>query len=156
MWRHDRGAPLLHPAVAFGQLDLHLVGERIPFCIVSSLNDPVTVPSILAPLSPQIQMIRVFSSSPSSSIALITRPTLWSAFSEVPGVHLHLSRVEGLQLVGHVVPCQERLVARVSSASGGQLRAPSDGRRSPLGPCPILVELALVLSAHSFATWCGA
>ena len=40
----------------------------IPFCIVSSLNDPVTVPSILAPLSPQIQMISVFSSSPSSSI----------------------------------------------------------------------------------------
>ena len=57
--RHDRGAPLLHPAVAFRQLDLHLVGERMPFCIVSSLNDPVTVPSMLAPLSPQIQMISV-------------------------------------------------------------------------------------------------
>ena len=56
----------------------------MPFCIVSSLNEPVTVPSMLAPLSPQIQMITVLSSSPSSSIASITRPTLWSAFSEKP------------------------------------------------------------------------
>ena len=56
----------------------------MPFCIVISLNDPVTVPSMLAPLSPQIQMITVSSSSPSSSIASITRPTLWSAFSENP------------------------------------------------------------------------
>ena len=54
----------------------------MPFCIVSSLNEPVMVPSMLAPLSPQIQMTTVLSSSPSSSIASITRPTLWSAFSE--------------------------------------------------------------------------
>ncbi len=52
--------------------------------MVSSLNEPVIVPSMLAPLSPQIQMITVLSSSPSSSIASITRPTLWSAFSEKP------------------------------------------------------------------------
>ena len=56
----------------------------MPFCIVISLNEPVMVPSMLAPLSPQIQMTRVFSSSPSSSIASMTRPTLWSAFSENP------------------------------------------------------------------------
>ena len=56
----------------------------MPFCIVSSLNEPVIVPSMLAPLSPQIQMITVLSSSPSSAIASITRPTLWSAFSEKP------------------------------------------------------------------------
>jgi hypothetical protein len=48
------------------------------------LNEPVTVPSMLAPLSPQIQMITVSSSSPSSSIASITRPALASAFSENP------------------------------------------------------------------------
>ena len=48
----------------------------MPFCIVSSLNEPVIVPSMLAPLSPQIQMITVLSSSPSSSIASMTRPTL--------------------------------------------------------------------------------
>ena len=56
----------------------------MPFCIVISLNEPVIVPSMLAPLSPQIQMISVLSSSPSSSIASMTRPTLWSAFSEYP------------------------------------------------------------------------
>ena len=56
----------------------------MPFCIVSSLNEPVIVPSMLAPLSPQIQRMSVLSSSPSSSIASITRPTLWSAFSENP------------------------------------------------------------------------
>ena len=54
----------------------------MPFCIVSSLNEPVMVPSMLAPLSPQIHRMRVLSSSPRSSIASITRPTLWSAFSE--------------------------------------------------------------------------
>ena len=48
----------------------------MPFCIVSSLNEPVTVPSMLAPLSPQIQMTSVLSSSPSSSMASMTRPTL--------------------------------------------------------------------------------
>ena len=48
----------------------------MPFCMVSSLNEPVIVPSMLAPLSPQIQMISVLSSSPSSSIASMTRPTL--------------------------------------------------------------------------------
>ena len=52
--------------------------------MVISLNEPVMVPSMLAPLSPQIQMTRVFSSSPSSSMASMTRPTLWSAFSENP------------------------------------------------------------------------
>ncbi len=52
--------------------------------MVSSLNEPVIVPSMLAPLSPQIQRISVLSSSPSSATASITRPTLWSAFSEYP------------------------------------------------------------------------
>ncbi len=33
------------------------------------VREPVTVPSMLAPLSPQIQMMSVFSSSPSSSMA---------------------------------------------------------------------------------------
>src|ERR1700750_1479028 len=46
----------------------------IPFCIVSSLNEPVTAPSTLAPLSPQIQMITALSSSPCPSISVRTRP----------------------------------------------------------------------------------
>ena len=56
----------------------------MPFCMVISLKEPVSDPSMLAPLSPQIQITRVLSSSPRSSIASITRPTLWSAFSEKP------------------------------------------------------------------------
>jgi hypothetical protein len=47
-----------------------------PFCMVSSLNEPVTLPSIEEPLSPQIQTTRVFSISPISEIASRTRPTL--------------------------------------------------------------------------------
>ena len=54
----------------------------MPFSVVSSLNVPVSVPSMLAPLSPQIQITTVFSSSPSSSIASMIRPMFQSAFSE--------------------------------------------------------------------------
>jgi len=50
--------------------------------MVPSLNEPVGVPSRLAPLSPQIHTTTVFSSSPISSIASSRRPTWWSAFSE--------------------------------------------------------------------------
>jgi len=54
----------------------------IPFRVVSSLKVPESVPSRLAPLSPQIQRMSVLSSSPISSIAASTRPTFQSAFSE--------------------------------------------------------------------------
>jgi hypothetical protein len=56
----------------------------MPFGIVSSLNDPVIVPSRLAPLSPQIQITRVSSSVPIRSSSSSIRPTLWSAFSWYP------------------------------------------------------------------------
>ena len=75
-------APRLQPAVELERAASCISSvSGMPFCIVSSLNEPVSVPSMLAPLSPQIQMTTVLSSSPSSSIASITRPTLWSAFS---------------------------------------------------------------------------
>jgi hypothetical protein len=54
----------------------------MPFGIVISLNEPAMVPSMLEPLSPQIQMMSVFSSSPICWMASSSRPTLWSAFSE--------------------------------------------------------------------------
>ncbi len=54
----------------------------MPFSVVSSLNVPESVPSMLAPLSPQIQITSVLSSSPISSIAASRRPTFQSAFSE--------------------------------------------------------------------------
>ena len=54
----------------------------IPFSVVSSLNVPVSVPSMLAPLSPQIQSTTVLSSSPISSTAPMIRPMFQSAFSE--------------------------------------------------------------------------
>ena len=78
------GPPTVDAAEPLGQLQLHLVGSAMPFRIVISLNEPVIVPSMLAPLSPQIQKISVLSSSPISSIESITRPTLWSAFSGNP------------------------------------------------------------------------
>jgi hypothetical protein len=52
--------------------------------MVPSLKVPVGVPSRLAPLSPQIQMTRVSSSSPISSRASRSRPTFQSAFSWYP------------------------------------------------------------------------
>jgi hypothetical protein len=55
----------------------------MPFCMVSSLNEPVRVPSIEDPLSPQIQMTRVSSSSP---IDLgLRRPSLDEVFLALTG-----------------------------------------------------------------------
>ena len=70
------GTPLIQPAVSSESWSCISSVRGIPFCIVSSLNDPVIVPSMLAPLSPQIHTMSVSSSSPSSSMASTTRPTL--------------------------------------------------------------------------------
>ena len=48
------GAPGVEATVLLDQRELLLGGEAIPFCIVSSLNEPVIVPSRLAPLSPKM------------------------------------------------------------------------------------------------------
>jgi hypothetical protein len=61
---------------------ISVASRTSPLKKVVSLNDPVSVPSMLAPLSPQIQMIRVLSISPSASTASSKRPTFQSAFSE--------------------------------------------------------------------------
>ena len=48
------GAPGVEPAVLLDQRELLLGVRAIPFCIVSSLKEPVIVPSRLAPLSPKM------------------------------------------------------------------------------------------------------
>ncbi len=101
---------------------------------------------MLAPLSPQIQMTRVLSSSPSSSMASMTRPTLWSGVLGEAGVDLHLSGIERLELVGHVVPGGEGLVARRQLRVGRHDTERLLARECLLAQTvPALVELALVL-----------
>lgn len=60
---------------------ISVASSTSPLKKVVSLNEPVSVPSMLAPLSPQIQRISVLSRSPSASIASSRRPTFQSAFS---------------------------------------------------------------------------
>ena len=63
----------------------------------------------------------------------------------VPRIHLHLAGVERLQVVGHVVPGRERLVARGQLRVGGndpELLLAGEGLLAQ--PVPSLVELALV------------
>ena len=101
----------------------------IPFSVVSSLKVPVRVPSMLAPLSPQIQMTRVSSSSPMLVDGVEEASDVPVGVLLVAGVHLHLPGIEPLLVVVEGVPRREGGLARrralgfagegVSSASGG-------------------------------------
>ena len=106
---HDLGAPLRR-ARRSARTSWSCISSvsGMPFCIVSSLNEPVIVPSMLAPLSPQIHRISVLSSSP-ELLDRVDHPTdVVVGVLGVPRVDLHLARVERLELVGHVVPRGER------------------------------------------------
>ena len=59
-------------------------GTLIPLSVVISLNAPVSVPSMLDPLSPQMYITSVLSAMPNSSRVLMTRPISWSQFSWNP------------------------------------------------------------------------
>ena len=50
----ELGAPHVEPAVLLHQSQLLVGGKGMPFCMVSSLNVPVSEPSMEAPLSPQM------------------------------------------------------------------------------------------------------
>ena len=91
-------------------------------------------------------MTRVLSSSPISSTASSRRPTFQSAFSEKPGEHLHLPRVQLALGVGQAVPRREQL------RTLGELGVRRDDAEPLLAlerllpvDVPAVVELALVL-----------
>ena len=79
---------------------------------MSLLKDPVIVPSMLAPLSPQIHTISVLSISPRSSNGIDHAPDVVVGVLREPGVDLHLAGVELLQIIGQVTPRRERRIAR--------------------------------------------
>ena len=101
---------------------------------------------MLAPLSPQIQITSVLSSSPSSSIASMHAADVAVGVLRKPGVDLHLAGVEQLEVLGHVVPGRERLVAwRQLGVRRDDAERLLPSERLLPEPVPALVELALVL-----------
>ena len=143
---HHRGAPRVDPAVALGQLKLHLVRERDAVLhreLVERAGDrPLHAGPVVAPHPDDqgvVELAQLIDRVDDATDVVVR-------VLRVPGVHLHLAGVEGLQLVGHVVPGRERLVAR------GQLRVGRHDTELLLAgeglfaqPVPSLVELALVL-----------
>ena len=67
------GAPVIMEV-----FELRFAGGVTPLNCAASFGVPMGEPSVLEPLSPTIQMIRVLSSLPMSLIASITRPVSWS------------------------------------------------------------------------------
>ena len=128
----------------------------IPFSVVNSLNVPERVPSMLAPLSPQIQMIRVSSSSPISSIAASTRPTFQSAFSEYPAyvsiwrAYRRFSVSVSESHFGNSSFSGSSVSAGTTPSSFWRASVSSRATSQPASNLP------WYLSDHSRGTWCGA
>ena len=75
-----------------------------------------------------------------------SRPTWCVGVLEEPGVHLHLALEHRLELVGHVVPRGDQVVARRELGVGrdhAELLLPGEGLLALL--VPAVGELALVL-----------
>ena len=132
----------------------------MPFCIVSSLNEPVIVPSMLAPLSPQIHRISVLSSSP-SSVDRVDHPT--DVVVGVLGVARRRppsgARRTRFSFSGTSSHAGNASLRGVSSASAGM--TPSSfwrGERLLAELVPSLVELPLVLVGPLLrdVVWCVA
>ena len=143
--RHDRVAPVLDPAVALRELELHLVGERDAVLhrqLVERTGDgSLHARAVVAPDPDDQRVVEL-----AEFLDRIDHPAdVVVGILGVPGVHLHLAGVERLQPVGHVVPCRERLVARGQLRVGGddaELLLTSEGLLAKL--VPSLVELPLV------------
>ena len=145
MRRHERGAPCVEPAIELRELELHLVGERDAVLhrqLVERAGDgPLHAGAVVAPDPDDQRVVEL--------AQVLDRvdhpPDVVVGVLGVARVDLHLAGVERLQLVGHVVPGRERLVAR------GQLGVRGDDPELLLAgegllaqPVPPLVELALV------------
>ncbi len=148
---HDRRAPLIQSAEALGQLELHLVGEwdavlhrqlierardrALHACAVVAPDPEHEGVVELAELLDRVQ-------HPAHVVVGVLREAR---------VHLHLPRVERLELVGYVVPCGERRVARSELGVGGDHpELLLSGERLLTELVPALIELALVLVGPRF------
>ena len=143
---HQLAAPGLNAAVALGQLELHLIGQRDAVLhrhLVERAGDRALHAGAVVTPDPDDQRVVQLAKlgdrvdDPADVVVGVLR---------VPGVDLHLARVVGLQLVRDLVPGGERLVPR------RQLRVRWDhtqfllpGEDLLAKMVPALVELALVL-----------
>ena len=111
--------PLIEPAVEFGELELHLVGERDAVLhrelVERSGDRPLHAGAVVTP-DPHDEGVVEFTEfldgvDHSADVVV-------GVLGE-PGVDLHLAGVERLEVLGDVIPCREGVVAGVSSVSPG-------------------------------------
>ena len=136
----------VEPAVALGELELHLVGERDAVLhrqLVERAGDRALHAGAVVTPDPEDQRVVELA----QLLDGVDHPTdVVVGVLREPGVDLHLARVERLQLVGDVVPRREGLVARGELGVGGdhaELLLAGEGLLAEL--VPPLVELPLVL-----------
>ena len=145
MRRHERGAPCVEPAVELRELELHLVGQRDAVLhrqLVERAGDgPLHAGAVVAPDPDDQRVVEL-----AQVLDRIDHtPDVVVRVLGIPRIDLHLAGVERLQVVGHVVPGRERLVARGQLGVRGndpELLLAGEGLLAQ--PVPSLVELALV------------
>ena len=143
---HHRAAPRLDAAVALGQLELHLVGERDAVLhrhLVERAGDSALHAGAVVTPDPDDQRVVQFA----ELLDCVNHPpdVVVCVFG-IARVDLHLAGVIALQPVGNIVPSGERVIA------WGEFRVRRD-HAEPLLPgenllaktVPPLIELALVL-----------
>ena len=146
MRRHDLRAPGVHAAVALGELELHLVGERDAVLhrqLVEGAGDgALHAGAVVAPDPDDERVVEL-----AQLLDGVDDPTdvVVGVLGEAR-VDLHLAGVEGLELVRHVVPGREGFVARGElSVRGDHPERLLAGEGLLAKRVPALVELALVL-----------
>ena len=144
--RHHLVAPRLDAAVALGELQLHLVGQRDAVLhrqLVEGAGDrALHAGAVVAPDPEHERVVEL--------AELVDRvehaADVVVGVLGVAGVDLHLARVVRLELVRDVVPGGERVVARRQLRVGGDhAERLLPGERLLAQLVPALVELALVL-----------
>ena len=143
---HDLGAPLVHATEAFGQLELHLVGQRDAVLhrhLVERTRDGAFHAGAVVAPDPDdhrvVELAELLDRVDHASDVVV-------GILREAGVDLHLTGVERLQLLGHVVPCREGGIARCQLRVGGDDAELLLAREGLLPKrVPALVELTLVL-----------
>ena len=143
---HDRGAPLVEAAVAFGELELHLVGQRDAVLhreLVERAGDrALHAGAVVAPDPEDERVVELAQlldgvDHPADVVVGVLR---------VPGVDLHLAGIERLEVVREAVPRGKRRVTRGELGVGRdhpEFLLAGEGLLPEL--VPALVELPLVL-----------
>ena len=153
---HDRGTPLVQAAVALGELQLHLVGQRDAVLhrqLVERAGDRALHAGAVVAPDPQdervVELAQLLDRVDHATDVVV-------GVLREAGVDLHLAGVERLQVVGEAVPGGEGLVARRQLGvrrDHPELLLPGEGLLPQL--VPSLVELPLVLVGPLVETWCG-